>query len=34
MTVEIPIKTDGWDKDGEFDPTLYFHFLNLGWNVE
>lgn len=32
MTFEIPLKTSGWDdENGDFDATMYFHFLNLGW---
>ncbi len=34
MTLEIASKIDGWDKDGDFDSTLYFHLVNLGWMVE
>lgn len=32
--IENPLKTDGWDKDGDFDETLYLHFINIGWIPE
>lgn len=32
--IEIPIKTDDWDdQEGEFEETLFYHFLNIGWVV-
>lgn len=35
MTIEIPLKTSGWDdEEGEFSPTVYLHLVNIGWRVE
>jgi hypothetical protein len=34
MTLDIPLKTDGWDKDGDFNETWLFHMLNIGWQAE
>jgi len=31
---EVSPKSCDWDKDGEFDETLYFHLLNIGYEVK
>ena len=32
-TYEISDITGDWDKQGEFDETVYFHYVNLGWEM-
>jgi len=33
MTFEIPL--ENWDdENGDFNETVYFHFVNLGWECE
>lgn len=30
---EIHFVTEEWDKDSEFDATIYFHMINFGWKT-
>lgn len=33
--LEIPSRVAGWDdEEGEWDETLFYHFMNIGWTVE
>jgi len=32
-TYEISDITEDWDKQDEFDETIYLHYVNLGWEM-